>query len=260
MPNNSLKKNLKNESPLSDIQIGSITAKWAERNHIFTNFKERIDSTNNLAKEEAFSDQLLDQPLCLYLTDNQTAGRGRGQNTWLVEQPGSALLCSWSFRLNTLPQPTASCHIGLAIYRACVATWPFLDWNLKAPNDIYIGEKKIAGILLESLIQGSDIRLIIGLGLNVTSSPPSVEISTSLAEELPEGVPLLGQDYLSFLDRLIFELTEALSSVDTQLTSTERLSLLMALNQHPLLPSKYTGLESDGSLLMGSTKISWMNL
>ncbi|WII72274.1 biotin synthetase [Bdellovibrio sp. 22V] len=247
------------DTPLADIRIGQITSQWAENNHLFVSYKSQQDSTNALAKSEAFEENLLQESLCLYLTDHQTAGRGRGKNTWLDAQPGSSLLSSWSFLLSVKPQPTTACLVGLAVYRACTATWPFLPWNLKAPNDIYIGDKKVAGILLETLVQGDDVRLIVGFGFNVTASP-ELETATSLIESLPTGVPLLGQDYLAFLDRFLFELTDAVSHCEEQLSPTDQLSLLMALNFHPLLKEKYTGLEADGSLHIGDKKISWMDL
>lgn len=248
------------DTPLSDIRIGKITAKWAENNHLFAAYSAETASTNGLAKEEAFAENLLEEALVLYVTDHQTSGRGRGKNVWLDSKPGSSLLSSWSFLLGIKPQPTTSCLIGLAVYRACATTWPFLAWNLKAPNDIYIGDKKVAGILLENVMQGDEVRLIIGLGFNVTSSPDSVETSTSLLESLPPGAPLLGQDYTAFLDRLLFELTDAVSHSEDSLTSTDQLSLLVALNQHPLLKEKYTAIDSDGSLHVGSKKINWMSL
>ncbi|WP_374074374.1 biotin--[acetyl-CoA-carboxylase] ligase [Bdellovibrio bacteriovorus] len=249
-----------NDTPLADIRIGQVTSQWAENNHIFVSYKSQQASTSELAKEEAFEENLMEESLCLYLTDHQTAGRGRGKNSWIDAQPGSSLLSSWSFLLGIKPQPTTACLVGLAVYRACSTTWPFLPWNLKAPNDIYIGANKVAGILLESLIQGDDVRLIVGLGFNVTASPKDVEIATSLLESLPAGAPLLGQDYMAFLDRLLFELTDALSHSDEALSPTDQLSLLMALNQHPLLKEKYTGMEADGSLLIGDKKISWTSL
>lgn len=248
------------DTPLADIRIGQVTSQWAESNHLYVSYKTQQDSTNSLAKKEAFEESLLEESLCLYVTDHQTAGRGRGKNTWLDAHHGSALLSSWSFLLGIKPQPTTSCLVGLAVYRACSTTWPFLPWNLKAPNDIYIGDKKVAGILLESLVQGSDVRLIIGLGFNVTASPEEVETATSLIESLPQGAPLLGQDYMAFLDRLLFELTDAVSHCDEALSPTDQLSLLTALNQHPLLKEKYTGMEADGSLLIGDKKINWTTL
>lgn len=247
------------ENPVMDIRIGHLTAQWAENNHLYVSYKSQQDSTNSVAKDEAFQESLLEEALCLYVTDHQTLGRGRGKNSW-TEQPGSSLLSSWSFLINVKPQPTTSCLVGLALYRACASTWPFLDWNLKAPNDVYIGEKKVAGILLENLLQGEDVRLIIGIGMNILSAPESVDTATSLLISLPAGAPLLGQDYMSFLDRLLFELTDAVSHCENPLSSTDCLSLLQALNRHPLLEAPYSKVEPDGSLWIGDKKINWMEL
>jgi BirA family biotin operon repressor/biotin-[acetyl-CoA-carboxylase] ligase len=248
------------DNPLHDIKIGQITSRWAEGNHLDVHYQAQQESTNATAKELAFSEESLEESLSLFVTDHQTAGRGRGTNSWTDARVGSSLLSSWSYLLGTKPQPTTSCLIGLAVYRACSTTWPFLDWNLKAPNDIYIDKKKVAGILLENVAQGDEVRLIVGLGFNVTASPEAVKTSTSLIEELPPGAPLLGQDYTAFLDRLLFEMTDAVSRSEEALSPTDQLSLLTALNLHPLLKEKYTGMEADGSLLIGEQKISWSAL
>jgi BirA family biotin operon repressor/biotin-[acetyl-CoA-carboxylase] ligase len=245
---------------MQEIRIGQITSQWAQNNHLYVDYKASQASTSSSAKDEAFTDKTAEDFLCLYLADHQTAGRGRNTNSWIDATPGSSLLSSWSYLLGTKPQPTTACLIGLAVYRACATTWPFLAWNLKAPNDIYVGDKKIAGILLENVAQGADVRLIVGLGMNFTASPEEVETSTCLMEELPEGVPLLAQDYLAFLDRLLFEMTDAVSHAEDSLSSTDQISLLMALNLHPLLAEPYSGIEADGSLHMGDKKIHWSEL
>lgn len=248
------------DSPLSEIRIGQVTSQWAENNHLFVSYKSQEDSTNRIAKDEAFEENICEESLCLYITDHQTAGRGRGQSTWLDSTPGSSLLSSWSYLLKIKPQPTTACLVGLAVYRACVTTWPFLSWSLKAPNDIYIGKQKVAGILLESIVQGDNVRLIVGLGLNVTASPEEISTATSLLESLPEGAPLLGQDYLAFLDRLLFELTDAVSHADEPLSTTDQLSLLQALNRFPLLKEPYTGMNHLGSLFVEDKEIPWSSL
>lgn len=248
------------DSPLKDIRIGLITSQWAENNNLPVFYSPEVRSTNDLAKAEAFNEKLLSESLCLYLTDHQTAGRGRGDHTWSDENPGGSLLSSWSYLLPQNPRPTTSCLVGLALFRACSATWPFLPWNLKAPNDIFIHDKKIGGILLETVIQGGDIRLIMGIGMNLFTSPQKMESATSLVKSLPQGAPLLGEDYMSFLDRLLFELTDAVSRSSRELSPTDRLSLLVALNKHPLLKEKYTGMSPDGSLQINEQKINWMTL
>lgn len=248
------------DSPVSDIKIGYITSQWAENNHLYVSYLKDMSSTNAIAKEEAFEEQLLAESLALYVTDFQTAGRGRGQHTWTTENIGSALLSSWSYLLGAHPQPTTSCLVGLALYRACSTTWPFLNWNLKAPNDIFIGDKKVAGILIENIAQGDEVRLIIGIGFNVLSSPTSVDTATSLIENLPQGAPLLGQDYTAFLDRLLFELTDAVSHCEEPLSTTDRMALLTALNKHPHLPEPYTDIDALGNLQRGNESISWTSL
>ncbi|WP_413290538.1 biotin--[acetyl-CoA-carboxylase] ligase [Bdellovibrio sp. HCB337] len=248
------------DNPLSDIRLGQVTKKWAENNHLYTHYSASVESTNDLAKSLAFDEKLLEEPLCLFLADHQTAGRGRGKNTWVTANPGSALLSSWSYLLGAKPQPTTSCLVGLAVYRALSTTWPFLPWNIKAPNDIYIGKKKVAGILMESILQGDEVRIIVGLGVNVLSSPADLAIAGSILEALPAGVPLLGQDWTACLDRLMFEMTDAISHCEDSLSPSDQHSLLMALNAHPLLKSKYTGLEANGTLLVGNEKINWWEL
>lgn len=249
------------DSPISDIRIGLVTKKWAENNHLYAYYLPSIGSTNDLAKSMAFEEKLLEEPLCLFLTDHQTSGRGRGKNIWVDAKPGGSLLSSWSYLINAKPQPTTSCLVGLAVYRALSSTWPFLAWNIKAPNDIYIGDKKVAGILLESVIQGDEVRVVVGLGINVLSSPEAVLTAGSILDALPEGVPLLGQDWTACLDRLMFEMTDAISRCEDPLSPSDQHSLLMALNNHPLLQEKYTALEVNGTLIQSSgKKINWWDL
>lgn len=236
------------ESPTQDIRLGELTSRWAKSNNLYVEYKSSMSSTSDLAKSKAFEEELLDEAVCLFLTDTQSAGRGRGTHTWTSPQAGSALLSSWSYLLNVNPQPSFAALVGLAVYRALSSTWPFLNWSLKAPNDIYLNSKKVAGILLENVVQGDETRAIIGLGLNVFNSPANLDISTSIAEELPSGVPLLGQDYMAFLDRLFFEITDAISNCDQGLTPTDQFSLVSILNKNPLLKKKVTMISADGSL------------
>ncbi len=249
------------ETPLGDIQIGAITKNWATANQLYVHYETTLKSTNDIAKAKAFDESLMSEPLCLFLTDHQTAGRGRAKNTWLDAAAGSSLLSSWSYLLNAKPQPTTTCLVGLAVYRALVATWPFLSWSLKAPNDVYVGEKKVAGILIESVLQGDEVRIIVGLGINVLNSPTEISTSGSILESLPAGTPLLGQDWTSCLDRLLFEITDAVSRCEEPLSTTDQRSLLKALNENPHLKEYYEKVESTGTLVFESGKtVNWSEL
>lgn len=251
---------MKNDSPLNDIRIGQVTHQWATAQKIKTVYSPQIDSTNSQAKKQSFEDETFNEHLILYVAEKQTAGRGRGQNTWSQSRPGSQLLATWSFMIDQPTFPTLSPQVGLGVYRAALATWPFLDWNLKAPNDIYIGSQKIGGLLIETVSQGDDHRLLIGFGFNVISSPEDIATATSLVEELPEDIPLLAEDWIAFLERLLFEFSFSLQLSFEPLNTTTTASLLVALNKHPLLKEKYLNLDEKGNLATESRKISWTEL
>lgn len=247
------------DTPLNDIRIGHASHQWALAQKLPVKYFVETDSTNLQAKNEAFNETALSEHLVVYLADHQSAGRGRGQNTWVSPRVGSQLLSTWSFMIEQPPLPVVSPLVGLALYRAAVATWPFLDWNLKAPNDLFIGGKKVAGLLIETVSQGDEHRLLIGLGLNVTASP-SLPQATSLVQCLGAETPLLGQDWISFLERLIFELSLAIQMSFEELNTTSRMALLTALNQHPLLEEDYTEIDEQANLKTESRRISWTQL
>lgn len=248
------------DTPLNDIRIGQVSHQWADSQKIISTYFKTTDSTNTQAKSQAFTEKAFNENLILYFADEQTGGKGRGNNTWSSGRSGSQLLSTWSFLIEEPPMPVASPLIGLALHRAALSTWPFLNWNLKAPNDLFIGEKKVAGLLIETLAQGEDNRLLIGLGLNVLASPSDVPTATSLAKELGAATPLLAQDWISFLERLIFEFSIAIQLSFEPLNTTSRASLLAALNKHPLLKETYVGIDEEANLKTANRQISWQEL
>ena len=243
-----------------NILIGQVTHHWARNQKIPSQYLSTVDSTNTNARADAFSEKSFNENLIVYLTDEQTAGKGRGKNTWISGTRGAQLLSTWSFMIDGPPHPTISPMIGLALYRAAVSTWPFLNFNLKAPNDLYINKKKVAGLLLEVVSQGDDHRLLLGLGINVLAAPESVETASAISTELSKDTPLLAQDWISFLERLVFEISFSLQLSFEPMNSTSTNALLLALNKHPLLSEKYIGLDEAGNLETPTKKISWQEL
>ncbi len=248
------------DSPLDDILIGKITEHWAKAQNISCVYFEKTDSTNLKAKSEAFTEKALEEQLIIYLTEEQSSGKGRGTNLWHNSKKGSQLLSTWSFMLTEMPQVTLTPLLGLALYRAASATWPFLNFSLKAPNDLYLNDKKIAGLLVETLSQGDEYRLLIGLGLNVIHAPSEVTHATSIVQSLPEDVPLLAQDWISFLERLVFEFSFSIQMGFEPLNSTCIQSLLKTLNLFPSLDEPYTSIDSSGNLTTKSKTISWQEI
>jgi BirA family biotin operon repressor/biotin-[acetyl-CoA-carboxylase] ligase len=244
-----------------NILIGEVTHHWAKKQNIASEYFKIIESTNLKAKEDAFNENSFNEHLIVYFAEAQSAGRGRGQNSWVnSDTKGGQLLSTWSFMIDSAPHPTVSPMIGLALFRAASSTWPFLNWNLKAPNDLYINHKKVAGLLIETVSQGEDHRLLLGLGFNVISAPGVVTNSCSLASELSVHTPLLAQDWISFLERLLFEFSFSLQMSFEPLNSTSQAALLTALNKHPLLAEPYKALDELGNLSTATKKISWLEL
>ncbi len=128
-----------------------------------------IDSTNTylLTKARALTQQHL---VCL--TEQQTQGRGQHGRSWVTPVASSlAMSVLWPFQLGVTDLTGFSLVIGVAIAEA-LTQLGFPDIQLKWPNDIVHQQKKLGGILIETLIQGQSLQAVIGIGLNVSSAPP----------------------------------------------------------------------------------------
>ena len=130
-------------------------------------------------------------PGAVYRADDQTAGRGQGTNSWHAT-PGDNL----TFSMVVYPDHLAVDRIfaltqlsGLAVAEtAAHFLIPKLaaTVRLKWPNDVYVGDQKIAGILVQNGLRGSSVSWsVIGIGFNVneTNFPKELENkATSLAQ------------------------------------------------------------------------------
>ncbi len=130
------------------------------------------------------------------VTDEQTAGKGRLGRRWLAPA-GSSLLLSILFRPPLAPHQLARLTMvcGLGVLEGVQATTG-LTLQLKWPNDVLVGERKVAGILAESSLAGDQVEFaIVGIGLNVNFDPASIEgipkTATSLSSALGRHVPRL---------------------------------------------------------------------
>ena len=133
-------------------------------------FHRELPSTNDLALQRAALEEL-DTPL-LVLTEFQTAGRGRGHNQWW-SAPGSLtfslVIDADRYESSGTCDPRLSLATALCMHDALHQFVPFSDIRLKWPNDVYLGSRKVAGILLERPASRSD-RLVVGIGVNINNS------------------------------------------------------------------------------------------
>jgi BirA family transcriptional regulator, biotin operon repressor / biotin---[acetyl-CoA-carboxylase] ligase len=149
--------------------------------------------------------------------------------------------------------------VGLALFEACAAAWPDLKFNIKAPNDLFIGPQKTAGILIETIDQGAEKRTVIGLGLNATHAPQDLATATSLASHLGREPSV--EEWQTFLSQWCENLARALElGFESRLTEETRERLCRALNLHPLLKEPILKVDEFGQLHSASRVIHWHEL
>lgn len=125
------------------------------------------------------------EPNRVLAADYQSAGRGRRGRTWEAA-PGSSLL----FSVLTRPEiPVAAAHLvttalALGALEAC-DTLAGVRPGVKWPNDLVVEDRKLAGVLAESVVAGDRLEaVVVGMGLNVrTGAAPSEVVDVAVALE-----------------------------------------------------------------------------
>lgn len=152
----------------------------------------RTDSTNERAKKLA----LADAPGGLVVTaDDQTAGRGRRGNEWFAP-PGSSLLYSALLRpFSAERAPLLPLAVPVAVCEAAESVAP-VRCQVKWPNDVWIEERKVAGVLVEA--RPDEGWAVVGVGVNVAipqdDFPPELRDTavSLLPTEAEGGIPAGG--------------------------------------------------------------------
>lgn len=135
------------------------------------------ESTNDLAWKEALAGAPDGTAI---FAEEQTKGRGRFGRTWIAPR-GKGLLCSIVLRpdidVDRVPLMTAMAALAAADVVGDEA-------QIRFPNDVMIGGRKIAGILVEArFISSKPDVFIVGVGLNVNGHPPDMN-AASLGESV----------------------------------------------------------------------------
>lgn len=167
-----------------------------------------------------------------WIAEQQTAGRGRRGRVWF-SPPGEGLALSVLVRVSCPPArlPALALLSGLAVRDAVTAAAPGAAVRIKWPNDVVVGGRKLAGVLVEAATLGPRVEAaVVGIGINVhTRSFPSefAERATSVALLSPERPPDRGSlvgDVLSSLDRdLHVVLSRGLGPVRARLEAADAL-------------------------------------
>ena len=140
--------------------------------HLF----ESVGSTNDEAKRAARAGA---PGGALFLTEHQSQGRGRREHTW-SSPPRENLLFSLVLRPDIAPSMASPLALvaGLAV-REGLAALGVVNAQIKWPNDILVGRRKLAGILIESQLQGASLAaVVLGIGINVNARAFDPELSS----------------------------------------------------------------------------------
>jgi BirA family biotin operon repressor/biotin-[acetyl-CoA-carboxylase] ligase len=154
---------------------------------------KEVDSTNTFLKNILSNSKPVPDGTVI-MAETQYAGRGQRENTWHAE-PGKNLTFSLLLKpgfLSAQQQFDLTRAVSLGVYDAL---YPLLRDSLKIkwPNDIYYGDKKLGGMLIENILHGSQIKsAIIGIGLNVNQEnfPDNAVNATSIKNILQRDYEL----------------------------------------------------------------------
>jgi BirA family transcriptional regulator, biotin operon repressor / biotin---[acetyl-CoA-carboxylase] ligase len=166
---------------------------------IHLTYLQSVDSTQNFMTAVVRSDREGD----LVISEVQTGGKGREGRSWISHKGGLWMTV-------TLKPPSAQLleNIVRVAATAIVRTLEALGIKgpvIKPPNDVYCNGKKIAGLLADTVIQGNNLKVFLGIGINVnndlTKDYSISQIATSVAREVGRPVDL--QEFtIAFLKNL----------------------------------------------------------
>ena len=149
-------------------------------------------------------------------TYEQTAGRGQRGNSWEAA-PGENITMSMllrPFHIRPSRQFVISQAVSVAIVDFLRRYLPGETVSVKWPNDIYVGDRKICGILIENTLAGSRLEYsIVGIGLNVnqerflSDAPNPCSITNFTGEKYPVD---------SLLEELSGMILDRMAEVDTE--------------------------------------------
>ena len=134
---------------------------------VYHRFPE-LPSTNDLAAELMSKSRPPEGTVVR--ADNQTAGHGQFGSKWLSDAGKNLLVSiilypSW---LSVERQFELSMTVALALHDTARVLYPAGQWSVKWPNDLYEGDRKVAGILIKNSLSSGQIQgSVAGIGLNV---------------------------------------------------------------------------------------------
>ena len=177
---------------------------------------ETVDSTNSEAKRRL---EALDN-LSVLAAVEQTAGRGRGSHSW-ISSPGENLTFTLILRFGEGGiSPLPSSEVVRITHFCTLAVCDYLEsqglqTRIKWPNDIWIANRKICGILIENTFSGDYLKdSIVGIGLNLNQTAFDPALPNPVSLRLLTGREYSPASALDELYKAICRRAEQLSGAD----------------------------------------------
>lgn len=197
---------------------------------------ESIDSTNTYAKKNISDLNHYD----VIWADYQTHGRGRRDHQWMAPKQAhvmASIIIKEAIEANCIQQLTQVCAVS--IWQLCQSQG--IKAKIKWPNDIYVGDKKLVGILIEAVFEKELQGIVIGTGINVKEEglPSTATCLQSLGSSLDIQETL--ESYLQYFNE------------NYQLFKKGKYEQLLNIaNEHAYLSNKTVYLEGYGNVEIGN--------
>ncbi len=219
-----------------------------------------VDSTNNAVKAMISNDPSMSHEL-LYIAPSQMSGKGRLGRVFESAEGGVYMTICYSPN-NMCVSDSLKIVLLTGLCVAKVLEKYTTNVTIKWPNDVFVSDKKITGILLESVINEYSVdALIIGIGINISNklSNSITDIATTLDEHC-EGV---------FREDIIVQVTELLynclveyektgfdSFLDDYISRSRTIGQVVTVTSgNKKITGEALGLSEDGYLLINNNGV-----
>jgi len=209
----------------------------------------KIGSTNTVAMQAAAEGAAEG---AVFLAEEQTAGRGRGANGWRSAR-SEGIYCSVVLRPALPPSDVLVLALaaGLAVRAAIAQVDGRVVADLKWPNDVLIGGKKVCGILAEMNAEATRVRyMVVGIGINVNQSnfPKELEAEATSLKMVTGSQWSRVEVAASLLKSLDREYRDLVENPEARQSILRRFS-----EQSSWVQGKQVRVEENGSKLEGAT-------
>ncbi len=227
-------------------------ARWRVFENLVT--LSSIPSSNDLAREviDVYFQEEQSLAGTLFVAEEQPGARGRSCREWKAPR-GRGIYLTFARRV-TPGEPLSVVPIAVARWtREALKEACGIAAELKWPNDLYVGRRKLAGVLAEARTQGEETYLAVGIGINVLGRGAGVGVpnATTIEEETGHAVPIA-----ALLQALVDRLESELGHPDwsREVEEWERVSLhrpgdrMRVRREGKELTGQYLGLDPSGFL------------